>query len=460
MSMKRKAWALLLVALSLLLNLRASFFPQRKLTELSPVRDVPASNMADFVLRPSQHFVFRPDTTPAEQRRSFHMCVDQPESSFPLYVGRSCRFTNLYWHRGSLHYYGDVATDEDITTAIGFMTKKPKNMDTILERMENLRYAPQIHNATDLPHESLVLQMSTQQIATLLLYQPSYSFNFGHFLWDDVLSMFYLLDTFGLVNDDSHRHIPVQYFPKKDPFFRCNPKRQRWKDCANMLQRVYTPLTGLEYPQTNVPDRHPLRLSNLVQAVTNDTDSDVYIRIPETLVGTGRYTHYGCGPDCVLHRRFDRARDWVWKNALHKPLPPVIPQILLSLPVGNSHAHIEWFEEIRPALKARFGSLVKTVSMVDLSVSEQLYFVAESTVYLTNQGGGSASTLFLQRDATAILFYTNDKKMDLDLYRNQGIFATEWFVANQTSASDVVLAVERALQRRGFYNVTESSKTQ
>jgi len=73
--------------------------------------------------------------------------------------------------------------------------------------------------------------------------------------------------------------------------------------------------------------------------------------------------------------------------------------------------------------------------------------VARSAVYLTNHGGGSASSMFLQRESTCILFHEIAFRRDESFYASQGYMHVDWLVVNQTSIETIVQHVERGLAR-------------
>ncbi len=77
---------------------------------------------------------------------------------------------------------------------------------------------------------------------------PIFSFNLGHLLWDDALSLFSMLDTFRLtgLNEDDPDITPLPFYvemKKLDPFYRCavnnSRLRSRWDKCTKMYNRIF-----------------------------------------------------------------------------------------------------------------------------------------------------------------------------------------------------------------------------
>jgi hypothetical protein len=101
-----------------------------------------------------------------------------------------------------------------------------------------------------------------------------------------------------------------------------------------------------------------------------------------------------------------------------------------------------------PALQQRFGTnLVTVIDMATLSVAEQALLAARSAVYLTNHGGGSASSVFLQRGSTCLLFHEIAIRHDESFYGSQGYMHTHWLFVPETTVDIVVKFVERGLAR-------------
>jgi len=122
-----------------------------------------------------------------------------PKVSF---VTRTCHFKNLYFHpqNGTFHYFPNPneksilqdsddawqTLENDMTVAIGNIRRKDaKDLKNIPKAsiwhpvIERHSMPPDVYARIDNPSNLM-----------LLIYRPFYSFNIGHFLWDDALSLF------------------------------------------------------------------------------------------------------------------------------------------------------------------------------------------------------------------------------------------------------------------------------
>lgn len=82
-------------------------------------------------------------------------------------------------------------------------------------------------------------------------------------------------------------------------------------------------------------------------------------------------------------------------------------------------------------------------------MKEQAEVIAQSNVFLTNAGGGSASSLFLPRGSTMIMYYDQGKKFDLDLYDSLAYFHIDWLLCGDSINATMAL-VEKGLQTPVF----------
>ena len=79
------------------------------------------------------------------------------------------------------------------------------------------------------------------------LYRTFYGFNLGHFIWDEILPQFSLLDAFDLVGTKT-MNVPlfVELPNKIDAWYRCHPNfRPRYEDCVKMYHIWFPPLMNV-----------------------------------------------------------------------------------------------------------------------------------------------------------------------------------------------------------------------
>jgi hypothetical protein len=493
-SSQRKLFITLACVLLMVLNLRGptrgglpSSIKVVKDLSLSPsLRHVPPS-----VFYPWQQLTARQDYDDGSGTSlySFHKCVEhQTETHVPDYVGRTCHLRNIYFQRSdqSFHYYASPqeskawgspeALQNELAVSASYWhyghNKPVKNMGVVWN----------VHLNTSLPSKSWVALVNQSQapsdhdsrtdpLPVFLFYRYSYAFNIGHLFWDDVLSLFTMLDYFGYAFPDEYttpgsggqtfniQHIPI-HLDSADPFFRCGPPNFRWDICGPMIKKMYPTLVGVQPVDMN-GTLDSMRSGNLFQpggpGGSAVSDTNAMIRLPVVIAGPGQLAQFGCWGACPTQwtGRLYRFRNWVIRNALgpnfdetieleERPLPH---KILVSLPVGNTHENVEWFGDIVPALQERYGN--ESVTVVDLatfSMEEQIRLVLSTQVLLTNQGGGSMTSTFLRRGSTLLLFHTGGM-FDLFFYKAQGYIHTKWLPATKTPVEKVLDFVELGLQR-------------
>ena len=109
----------------------------------------------------------------------------------------------------------------------------PQDSKDINKIPKGFGWHPEVSRLAKPPEHYAVI--SNPSNLALLLFQPLYSFNFGHFLWDDVLSLFSMLDIFGMQTFDQKqgKHDEGTVFPlpfymeynkRKDPYYRCDAR--------------------------------------------------------------------------------------------------------------------------------------------------------------------------------------------------------------------------------------------
>lgn len=423
---------------------------------------------------------------------SFH-CVQADQSGYPDYMARTCEYRNLYYKPSdqSFHYYarphelseynGRIADlSEAMTVADGFIRwdKLTTGLESVSTQGYNLTYQwkPTIETvSTDFAVGAQYSIISSPVNPIFVLYLPSYSFNLGHLVFDDLLSIFAMLHMFGYASsscEDHYQAIPFFVerpsqawkvnFGSRDPFWRCHPDHaDRWSKCIKLWSRVYPSLLGVSPdPQSGdiLRSGNWLRGSAAIgefetakSAVLTVSDNSIavnalprgsdYVLLPTVINGPGRLANWSCKGECAIGRGL-----WMWEfrryllnniygqnSPIAKREPPNQGYITISLPTGSTHMDkVTFFEDIIEAAKNRFGAdRTKVVDMAKLSVEEQAQLVRQSAVYLTNHGGGSASALFLPRGATLIIYHgigkqKEPKMLDRHLWNSLGYARVLW----------------------------------
>ena len=402
------------------------------------------------------------------------------------------------------------------TVHIGSHTYSNEEGDTIVEIKGN-NDTKKTYNRPPFKYATIA---SPQNLA-LLMFRPFYSFNLGHFLWDDALSLFTMLDIFGMTDsaagagagtgtgadhsnkksekkyasdgnmisnhngDDANANGEEPLFPlpfymqnsKIDSYFRCTADsdlyeaQQRWKVCTKVYHKLFPPVFRYETDETG----DILRSGNWLKGMTNligfqnasqtistrdgtsniinaggtedavqlnrtesssssarhlDSSSQVrlegmnylashtkYVLVPTVLAGTGKHGQVSCGGDCAIGRasQLYSFREYVlgnifWPNYSTIKKEKKIPAgyITFSLPVGSSRPKEAWmFKNIIEVATQIFGEdKIKVVDMATLTMKEEALLAMDTAVLFANHGGGSATSVFLPRDASIFLYTT------------------------------------------------------
>ena len=426
---------------------------------------------------------------------SFHHCVnykDLNKNEDTLFVERTCKYDNLYYdpQTKKFHYFLSPSMQNvtDIQRLETEMTIMLGNVIDMNKLPMNFSWKPEVHIGP--PPESYAI-ISNPSNLVFLLYQPFYSFNLGHFFWDDVLSLFSMLDAFGMtgLHENDSKTVPLPFYvelgKKSDPYYRCNVNSRslidRWKKCTKMYRRKYPFVFRCETHSSG----DILRTGNWLQGMSGmigafDVDEEQrrkemnwnqmlnntsLVLIPTSLAGTGKYGQYSCAGDCFLHRssQLFSFRQFLIKNTLypkHESLirEPLSKYITFSLPGGSSRPdEVSFFENVIPIAKEMFGEdKVKVVDMAKLeSVKEEALIIMNTAVLFTNHGGGSAASLFLPWGSAVFLYSVNSRKcegwcdvgkqthFDYIFYSGSGYVRPIWIEKNER---DDIVKIKQLLQ--------------
>ena len=209
---------------------------------------------------------------------SSHQCVESYQhgavdwTQDTLFVSRTCEFTNLFYnpHEEIFHYFPSpqeqvlLAKDDyyqnlitSLTVAISHVLSSDAR--TLSQIPPYSIWQPKIHRTyDDMPDQYAVI--SSPKNLLFLLWQPYRSENIGHFILDDILPLFSMMDIFGLVpsSKTSHDANPNNIFPlpffvnqkKPDKYHRVNPldenRKDYWEKSAKTLKRVFPSFFHIE----------------------------------------------------------------------------------------------------------------------------------------------------------------------------------------------------------------------
>lgn len=471
---------------------------------------------------------------------SSHHCIRAQDSNADKnvsFVSRTCHFRNLYFHpqNGTFHYFpspreklilhtsNDVEADwqeleNDMTVAVGNILRDNAK---VLKNIPPTRiWHPVIEQHSTPPN--LYAKIDRPSNLALLVYQPFYSFNIGHFLWDDALSLFSMMDLFGLKGSSIHESgcenkpnenevdkvfpLPFYthekgfdgiYYPCDVSYSRDNASfKQRWEKCTMTYHRMFPSTFRYETHKTG----DILRSGNWLKgedqewrgfrsdAISKNESQHSpakqlphgasFVLVPTVLAGTGRLGQYVCDGDCSIGRaaQFYAFREFLLGNILWPHYNTIQTQkkaegpdgyITFSLPVGSTRPkEVSFFENMIPIARTLYGEdIVKVVDMAKLSAQEEAMLALDTAVLFVNHGGGSATSIFLPRDASVFLYtaggcgkksnlWCDEGKNHLDsiFYNSNGYVRQQWIEEGDRNNTEKI----KALMQREYEQTLDS----
>ena len=174
-----------------------------------------------------------------------------------------------------------------------------------------------------------------------------------------------------------------------------------------------------------------------------------YLLISELLVGTGRLNFssrnadwtYGRGSQLYRYRLFLLHNIFGRKQFSAINSEPFKGLITFALPEGSSRPHeVWWFQNIIDALKeTQWKHLINVQSMRNLTIDQQARIALDSSIYFTNHGGGSFTSLFLNRGACAFIYF-HEIKRDENFYETVSHFRVRWVSAEERNNTRLIMS--------------------
>ncbi len=300
-------------------------------------------------------------------------------------------------------------------------------------------------------NKTVVLSMSNGMRPIFVVYKGSMA-NFGHFIWDDYLSIYSQLDLLDLADDDQVMPIPFVQDDNLGGSFCSADNGYVYKECTGFMKRMYPSLWNIDTDcsgdvvrtgnwlqgtrSIGAWSQHPHeRCGDYRDNITNVIDAE-YVLVPNVTVGSGRLALFSCYGDCTLGRgpQLFRFRNFLMRRMLghaHAINPKGYITFSLAHGASRGKGEVSFFENEIAAAKLRYGEqAVKAVDLATLTLEAQAELIANSAVLFTNHGGGSASTVFLPKGASAFLYWAGQQR-DIEFYRSVAYFRTEWIESRE-----------------------------
>jgi len=454
------------------------------------------------LLNPFKDFTYGPPTSTSSNDpvySSFHCVgtagrgnmqteVDSLKANRPNYVNRACYYRNLFYRvKDQTFHFLAAPAEAKLWEAKANLTNDLEEyqgrMNVSIGAVPDMLTKNQLQSAMQdaylpwRPH--LQKRLPPAKYSTIransgldtyfLLFHPFHGFNFGHMLWDDMLSLFSLMDSFGLDQEAGISHtLPlfVENYNKKtkenfgggDGQYRCAPWNYRkYPKCLKFQKRFYPQFLNIETDpcsgdmlrtgnwfqgmgQVGTYKGNPANATCQEQYYLNHAETSSfaapktldsmnapppdteYVLLDHVLAGIGRLAFFGCENDCSIGRgpQWYRYRRFllqnVWGPSEGCALADSAPKgyITFSLSLQSTRTDLVWaFTEEFEHAKAVYGEdAVRFVDMSTLTVREQTEVTANSAVYLTNHGGVGATSIFLPKGASVIVFWHGAERKD------------------------------------------------
>jgi hypothetical protein len=439
--------------------------------------------------------------------------ADSVKGHRPNFASRSCWYRNIYYrHKDqTFHYFaspiesklwaearkaGNVSFAEISSDKMGVSMGHLDDMisaDKMMNRHKIAPWRPTVHENVASPPNGNFSVVGPEK-TTFLLYQPFHSRNIGHFIWDDLLSLFSLLDQFNVAQEEGATHVPLfvertdvnpkngqvkHGFGGTDPFYRCSPWNwKKWNGCVKVYRKHLETLMGIRpdcsgdifrtgnwfrgEDAIGVWESHPKEVCTARAPERNNQNrpppNTEYVLLENAMAGTGRLDFFGCEGDCSIgrgpqwfrFRRFLLDKLFGPKESCEIAEKGPIGYITFSVPVGSSRAtFVSMFEEEIKLAKAKYGEeVVRVVDMATISMREQAALVANSAVFLTNHGGGGVVSVFIPAGASVIIYWHGGARRDINFYESAGYFRPIWLSEQERPYLNRTMAIiEREVEK-------------
>eukprot|EP00518_Triparma_eleuthera_P008780 CAMPEP_0182478358 /NCGR_PEP_ID=MMETSP1319-20130603/32374_1 /TAXON_ID=172717 /ORGANISM="Bolidomonas pacifica, Strain RCC208" /LENGTH=529 /DNA_ID=CAMNT_0024679689 /DNA_START=240 /DNA_END=1829 /DNA_ORIENTATION=+ len=377
-----------------------------------------------------------------------NLCWDRKKKDFLLYRSPEAKKTAERLEKAE-HGLVDWGSSFDSSVGVGGINPK-WNWANGKEGtyIDSLEWSPTVVDSPLPPHYRVTG-------STVVPWHSMAAHNVGHLVWDDMLPIFTLLGMFGLEKEPI---FPVRYL-LPDPLWASCEFKQLAKCEANFAK--FLPLLGL--PPSKPPTTETLFQSGAAPD-GSDWESD-FICWDRGVAGLGFLTDHGkklhgwepkdfedsfnIGRGKLLYdfRSFMignlglEAESWGGRD---------VKYVTFSLHSSSSPLRDKDFKrQIQAAEEAFEGDdsvVVRSFQFSAMSLEEQVKVTVESTVLVTTVGGGAVTSMFLQKGAGLVLFFSNNPQMktdyparlDWDYFNNAAYIRTSWFpIAHMDDEEDL-----------------------
>jgi hypothetical protein len=414
------------------------------------------------------------NTLPARFRgetfRSYAHCtrhnsgITEVDESWKL---RSCRFTNLCFDVATKRYVvfydkyerKDIRTsldvspesNESLAVAIGGINPRWDSKSGFDKGSWKVKWFPDVRPASQIPSTYLQLEDST-------LLVPFHSFaghNVGHMLWDDFYPIWRLVHLFRFVeSDDSDaRWLLIRHVLELTLYASCDIRRNKRMQCTSNFFK-FLPLLGIKSESFSSSKR--VELSSIKSGMFTNT---TLVCAKHAVAGLGMLTDHGRHDhgweptsswiphnlgtgrqfydfSCFVNRNVEKAF-----GAPQLTLTPSLvankPQIIFSLMSSQDWDRRLDFAFQIEALRKELSTdeaKIRSYTLWNMTLQEQLSAVKSSNIFITACGGGSMTATFLPRGSTLIIFFNPTGGLDFETLKPNGLPARlDWDLLNNAA---------------------------
>jgi hypothetical protein len=314
-----------------------------------------------------------------------------------------------------------------------------------------VKWFPDVRPTSQIPPTYLQLEHSTLLI-------PFHSFaghNVGHMLWDDFYPIWRLVHLFGNVdtNERSGPWLLLRHVLEWTLYASCDIRRNKRVQCTSNFAK-FLPLLGVKSETFSSSKRVEL-LWNKSGLSTNTT----LVCANHAVAGLGMLTDHG-----RHDHGWEPKRSWIPHNLgsgrqFHAfssfvngnvgkafGVPPTEstplskaskPQISFSLMSSQDWDRRLDFALQIEALRKELSTdeaTIRSYTLWNMTLQEQLNAVSSSNIFITACGGGSMTATFLPRGSTLIIFYNPTGGLDFETLKPNGLPARlDWDLLNNAA---------------------------
>jgi hypothetical protein len=372
------------------------------------------------------------------------------------------------------HHLSNLMSNKTSSVAIGGINNKWTYKDQGIPR---LKWFPRVISSDDLVIEGV----GYYELDPSVVWIPFHSmagYNPGHLVWDDFLPIYTLMRIFSLFPETRYNLMLMRYVLKgDDPLWATCEKTDNNKAACREMFAKFLPLMGLTDQKFSSNQDFRLVLTDDGGRTTTSTKpKSNLICAKHGAAGIGMLTDHGLklhgwtkldykqthnhGRGSLLYdfRNFmiqnvGLPLDDGQRSNNQKPPFKITISALSSTKFHRSHS----FHLQIKAIKAAFGDFVEVQSVImrDLSLREQVQLAMETSIYVTDTGGGSVTAMFLPRGASVLLYYPEDggvrnnratglpARLDWDLFNHLAYLHVHWLpTGTMDNAGDIDLLIK------------------